>query len=78
MNLGAVCAHGVDVAKKSFLSSGKINNVPVRIIEVDVHDEANTSVSEFRHLVDVEKVQAILTLRSRTALPINPLTEREA
>ena len=75
-SLGAVCTRGVELALKKHAPEDRINDTPVRIVFGDAKDDVNATLSEFKRLVDIEGVQAVAAIRSKSAMPINPLAEK--
>lgn len=76
-DLGADCVRGVEVAKQSSTQGGKVGNREIRIFVGDSQADAKVGLSEFRRLVDQEKVLAVLTMRSSVGMPLNPVSAQK-
>lgn len=75
--LGAACDRGFQTAWKSFAPSASIGGVPVKLILGDIHDDAKTAVSEYQRMRQNEGIQLVIHLRSKSAMPVNPLSEKD-
>ncbi len=75
--LGEDCRKGFQIAKDLYTKDGKAGAHPVRLIFTDNQGSAKGGLTEFRRLVDIEKVQIVLTTRSPVGLAINPLSQRQ-
>ena len=70
---GEHCRQGYEVARVAFVKDGKIGTYKLKFIYSDTRGDAKTSVSEFRKLVHVDKVQAVVSTRSQLTMPLSSL-----
>ncbi len=75
-SLGAVCASGIEIAMNTYAPGGQVQGIPVRLVIGDARDDVGATLSEFRRMVDLERVHAVASIRSKSAIPINPLAEK--
>jgi ABC-type branched-subunit amino acid transport system substrate-binding protein len=75
--LGAACSAGLQIAFQSYTKNGMVGGRSVKLIIGDVHDNAGVALSEYHRMVDQAGAQVVIPLRSKTAMPINPLSERD-
>lgn len=68
---GQHCKDGYELARQT-VSSGSRR---IRFVYADTRGEARAGVSEFKRLVEVEGVIAVLGTRSQVIMPLNPLSK---
>ncbi len=72
--LGDDCKAGIDIALKNAGNLG-IKSVIPEFVYADSVAESRVAVSEFRKLVEVEKVSSVLAVRASVGMPVNPLSK---
>ena len=75
-SLGEVCSRGVAIALDVHAPAGKVAGVPVKVLVGDARDDVKASLSEFERLAGPEGAQVIVSIRSKSAIPIGPLAEK--
>ncbi len=73
---GSHCKRGYELARKTLVKNGKLNDTPIKFIYGDTQGKGKPSVTEFKRLVEVEKVQAVVVNRSLAGMAINPISKR--
>lgn len=79
---GEDCVRGVEIAKKGRPSPDEnpwhlsVGPYRVEVLVGDHAGDAKTGVSEFKKLVDVNNVFAVIATRSQVAMPLNPLSAK--
>jgi branched-chain amino acid transport system substrate-binding protein len=53
-----------------------VGRVNVRLVYGDTQDDARATVNEFKKLIQTDGVQTIIMSRSKTAMPVNPLSKQ--
>ena len=75
--LGEDCRRGAEVAAKALAPDNKIGGKELKLIYGDSQADPKVSVSEFKKLTEQDKVLAIVTMRSRICLPLNPISKQK-
>lgn len=73
---GMYCRRGYELAEKTLLSDGRLEGRRFRLFYRDSHGEGRPAVTEFKSLVNIEKVHAIVTNRSPVGMALNPLSRK--
>lgn len=74
--MGQECRHGAEIARRGLTQNGKVAGTELRLIMADSQDDAKVAVTEFKKLVQYEGADAVLVSRSKTAMPLNPLSKQ--
>lgn len=67
--------NGIELAVEDVNAAGGVNDKPFRVEYVDSQNDSATSVSEFRKLVDLDNVPAVMASGSVAVLPVCPVAE---
>ena len=71
---GADFNRGAQLAEEEINAAGGINGRPIRLVHGDSKNSPRDGVAEFRRLVDVEKVPAIISTMTGVIVPQFPLS----
>ena len=71
---GDQCKYGYELGKKMYAYEG--DHYKVKFIYGDSQGDPKASINEFNRLVNVEKVNAVITNRSQVGMALNPLSIR--
>ncbi len=71
--VGEEVRRGLEVGKAMYVDQRRSGAMRLNLIYGDTRDDPKAAVSEFRRLVEVEKVDAVIVSRSKIAMPVNPL-----
>lgn len=74
-DLGEDCKRGINLAYKTKTKDGILNEYKVTFVFGDSQGDPKTGISEFKRLVDQEKIFAALTVKSAIGMSINPISK---
>ena len=76
-SLGEIYARGIEVAMQTLAPDGRIAGVHIRLVHGDAQDDAKVALSEFQRMSQTDGIHILISPRSKSAMPINPLAERK-
>lgn len=74
-DIGDDCKRGVNLAYQTKTKEGMVNDYHVNFVFGDSQADPKTGISEFKRLIDQEKIIAALTMRSTIGMSINPTSK---
>lgn len=74
--IGQECQRGAEIALAGLTKDNHAGRFNVRLILGDTQDDAKATVSEFKKLIEVDGAETVIMSRSKTAMPVNPLSRQ--